>query len=212
LEKIGNRQIKDFPPTTLFYDDLAEIVEIINSTCKKIEITTKDYEITDPKELEVLAKKYSSGRFDNIKIQGYNPYINVELRTYGIQAYISEDTTEQHGIIAKVRNIVTKGKKINPEWLTKVFYLIITLVIAFLFLMKQFKLGLGFSLLFFASTPITLPFFVEYQMRNKVIIHTDPRGSEKGFYERNKDNLIVAVIAGVAVSVITYLISNLTHI
>ena len=83
MEKITNKISEDFPPTTLYLDDLERIVEILAESCKRIEIKTGDYKITDTSELNVLALKFPEGRFGHIYVQGYEPYVSVELRTYG---------------------------------------------------------------------------------------------------------------------------------
>lgn len=113
MERVGNKRIEDFPATTLYLDDLEEIVGILAGACKRLEIKVGDYKITDAGELNLLAQKFS-GRFEHIALQGYNPYVSVDLRTYGVSAYISEDSLEQRGIVARIRDVINKGKKKNP--------------------------------------------------------------------------------------------------
>ena len=111
MEKITSKRSEDFPPATLYLDDLSQIVEVLAQACKRIEVKTGDYKITDPSELNALASKFPAGRFDHICLQGYDPYISSDLKTYGVSAYNSEDTLVQRGIVSTIREIVNSGKK-----------------------------------------------------------------------------------------------------
>ncbi len=204
MERIGNRRIEDFPPTTLFLDDLAEIVSVFTQACKRIEIRAGDYKLTDPGKLEALAKKYPKGRFDDIYLQGYDPYISLDLRTFGISAYISEDTLEQRGIIARIGDIVARGKKKSPAWLYFPLIYLPVLAGVWQLLSEQYLLGVALITLYFAS----IPFAVKYGMRNKVIIHSEPQGATKTFLERKKDDIALAVISAGLGGLITYLVTK----
>ncbi len=58
--------IEDFPPATLYLDDLAQIVQVLAESCKKIEVKSGDYKIIDSSELNDLASKFPDGRFDHV--------------------------------------------------------------------------------------------------------------------------------------------------
>jgi hypothetical protein len=103
LERNSNKILEDFPPTTLYIDDLAEIIEVFREGCKRVEVAAGEYKIADMSELEALAAKFSGDRFIDVKIQGNDPYVSVEFRPYAVRAYISEDSLEQRGVISKVR-------------------------------------------------------------------------------------------------------------
>jgi hypothetical protein len=197
LEYIGNQQIEDFPSTTLFFNDLAEIIEIFCSACKKVEIDCGKYRITDASELEELAKKFPNGRFESIHIQGLNPYISLDLKNYKIEAYISENTIEQHGIIAQARNIILRGKKIKLDWIWNVFMgsiLVIGMWLLKLKLNTQMNI-IGITLILEAL--LSVPTGVNYAMKNNVIVYTEIRSIKKGFIERNKDSLLVNIIVAI---------------
>lgn len=205
LEKITNKISEDFPPTTLYLDDLSQIVEVLVQSCKKIEVKTGDYKITDPSELNALASKFPAGRFDHVYLQGYDPYVSIELRTSGVSAYISEDTLVQRGIVSKIRDIVNSGKKKNPGW----FYGALSNVAAFAgtwqIISKEYVVG---ALLVFLSLA-TIPISVRYGMKNKVIVHSQRRSDVKTFFERKKDDIALAAISATLGGVIAYMITKL---
>jgi hypothetical protein len=183
LEKLSNRRIEDFPSTTLFFDDLTEIVNILANTCKKIEISTRSYKISNPNELELLAEKYTNGRFDDIYLQGYQPYIKIDLRTFGVTAYISEDTTEQRGTIEKIKEIVVKGKKLHPLWLFISFNIVIAPVLAY----TSYISKIDSIVLILIVASISVPINTKFIMKNKVIVHTMSRSAKKSILKKVSD-------------------------
>jgi hypothetical protein len=204
LEKITSRRIEDFPPTTLYLDDLSEIVGVMAQACSHIEIKSGDYKITDASELDVLASRFPSGRFDDVYLQGYDPYISIGLRKHAISAYISEDALEQRGIVSKVRDIINDGKKRNPEWLFAALSNIAVAVGMWQIISKEYYVGALLVLLSFAIIPIS----VNYGMKNKVVIHSKKRGEVKTFIERKKDDISLAVISALLGGAITYVVTK----
>ena len=205
MEKVENKTIEDFPSATLFFDDLSEIVAIFVGSCKRIELKAGDYRITDPKELDELAKKFQKGRFGAIYLQGYDPYIQLNLATR-VSAYISEDSLEQRGIIAKCRDIVARGKKLNPFWLLNAATNVPTLIAAWQLLSKEYLVGLLLLGLSFALIPVS----VTYGMKNRVIVHTHTRASVTTFFQRKKDDIVLAIVSAAIGALVTYLATKYT--
>ncbi|MGZ5050910.1 MAG: hypothetical protein ACXWF8_01725 [Methylobacter sp.] len=202
MEYIGNKTIEDFPSTTLFFNDLKDIVNIFFGACKEVEIECGDYKITDAHELEELANKFPNGRFEDIYIRGYHPHVTLELRTFRIEAYISESTNEQHGIISRVRDVILKGKKRKVDWIGHVFTAV--LLLASFYLTKSKQPIMATTLLI--ESLLSIPVGVNYAMRNNVIVYTELRSNKKSFFERNKDELLINLIVAIGTAVLTFLI------
>lgn len=203
MERVGNKRIEDFPATTLYLDDLEEIVGILAGACERLEIRVGDYKITDARELSLLAQKFRD-RFEHIALQGYDPYVSVDLRTYGVSAYISEDSLEQRGIVARIGDVINKGKKKNPGWFYGALTNVLALAGTITALNKEYALGLTMV----AASFLSIPFAVKYGMKNKVIVHTVKRGQVTSFFERRKDDLGLAAISAILGGVVTYLITR----
>lgn len=203
MKRIGNQRIEDFPAATLYLDDLEEIVTIFDDACKTIEISAGDYTIDDARELTALAEK-CRGRFEDIEIQGYDPYVSVDLRTFKISAYISEDSLEQRGIIAKVRDVVGRGKKRDPAWLSNALIGVMMFAGITAAANGEYILGLISIIVTFAFIPLV----VKYQMNNTVVVYNAMRGRTKSFFQRRKDDLRIAAISAILGSVVTYLITR----
>jgi hypothetical protein len=209
LENIASESqlFEDFPSATLYLDDLSEIFGILAEACDKVEVTAGDYEICDPDELDALASKFPQGRFGHIHLQGYDPYIAIDLRTSGVSANISKDTFEQRGLVSKLRDIVQRGKKRNlhPGWLFTGLSHISILGFAWQLFSKEYLMGA----LLFSLSIASLWISVRYNMKNKVIVHSQRRGSVRTFFERKKDDIALSFIAALFGGAITYLITKL---
>ena len=117
MERSSNKHDENLPAATLYLDDVVEIVDTFAKTCVNLEITSGEYKITDPSELSALASKFPSGRFDDMRIQGFKPFVSLELRAYGARTYISEDTIEQRVVVTSAREILQRCRKFKPETL-----------------------------------------------------------------------------------------------
>lgn len=165
---------------------------------------SRGLKITDLAELTELATKFPSGRFDDVFIQGYEPYISVDLRTFGVSAYISADTVEQRGVIARISDVVSRGKKRSPYRLYVVLVSLAMLVGIWQVFAKEYVLGTALVVLSFVS----IPFAVRCGMKNEVIIHSETKGATKSFLERKKDDIALAVIAAFIGGAVTYLFTK----
>ena len=204
MEKLGNNRIEDFPATTLFYDDLSDIVSAIKEVCARIEIRTGNYKTDNTDEIGELAKKQKNDRFMDIYIQAYDPYISIDLKTYGISAYISEDAPEQRGVVAKIKEIADRGKKRHFEKLYKIPLYALVASGTVLFIKSEYEIG-AFLV---ALAILSIEWTVKLEMKNKVIIKTMERGSSKSFVKRKRDDITLAFIAAIFGGIVTFLVTK----
>ena len=198
--------MEEFPPTTLYLDDLSEIINILTKACERVNVRAGEYKITDISEIEELASKFPAGRFEDVYLQGDKPYITVNLLTYGVSAYASIDTFENRGIISNVRDIVNRGKKINPALFYNSLSYIPILLCIWEFMSKEYVFGTW--LIFLSIQAIFIA--VKYSMKNKVIIYSRPRSQVKTFFERKKDDIVLAIISAIFGGFVAYIITKLT--
>ena len=64
------------------------------------------------------------------------------------------------------------------------------------------------ALLIFLSFA-TIPMGVRYNMKNKVIVHSQQRSDVKTFFERKKDDIALVVISATLGGIIAYMITKL---
>lgn len=205
METITHATFEDFPPTTLYLDHLSQIVGLLGESCKSIEVRTGNYKITNPSELNELASKFPGGRFNDIYLQGYSPFIKIDLRTYGVSAYISEDTLVQRGIVSKVRDIVNGSKKRRPGWFYSAMLNLAVMIGIWQIMAKEYVVG---ALLIFLPLS-AIPFVVKYGMKNKVIVHSRQRSEVTTFLERKQDDIILVAVSAVLGGMVAYMITKL---
>lgn len=205
MDRIGNRSFEDFPATTLFLDDVRDIIEVFEDTCQRFEVKANEYKITSASELGDLAAKFPGGRLDDIYIQGYDPYVSVDLRSFRVRAYVSDDTPVQMGVVAKVREIVDRGKRWTA---TPVLYVpgwILSMLGVGLLVWD--RPALGVSAMSFAASATALSWLM--LKRQSVIVYAIERGTRSGFFKRKRDEVVLALIAAAAGSLITYVTTKL---
>lgn len=204
MERNSNKVLTEFPPANLYIDDLAEVIKAFNEGCQHIEVTAGEYKITDSNELEALAAKFPGDRFPDVKIQGKDPYLSVDFRPYEIQAYISESSLNQLGIISKVREIIKGRKKLRADFTLNVIYFAAIAVGTWQLLNTHYFIGA----LIIGSGFVTIPFSVRRGMKNNVIIYTKRRNEVRGFLERKKDDLVLAGISALLGAVFSYALTT----
>ncbi len=201
MKKSGKR-FEDFPPSQLYIEDLKEIIGVFENNCEKVEIRTDDYDNVLSSEIDSLVDSLQSKRFDNIYIKAYRPYVTLDLKSYGISAYISEDDLIHHGIIAKVREIVEKRKKKYFSTIPNILsFLPIVGFFVTLCLREWLFSGAFLMLSFLMVGPI-----VKYQMAYKVIVLTSSKTQKESFFVRRKDELLVALVSALIGALITFLL------
>ena len=190
MERVSNKHVDDFPAATLYLEELNEIVDTFVQACESIEVTAGEFKISDPSELGALAAKFPRGRFEDIKVQGYKPYVSLELLSFRARAYISEDSLEQRGIVSKVREVLHRNRKMRSDRIFDISAAISLCLGAWQILSKTYLLGgplvvAAFALLLLGG-----------RMRNNtVLVYAKSRAESKSFFQRKKDDVLLAVIA-----------------
>ena len=189
MKRTGNKRIEDFPPSKLYLNDLQEILSIFEGSCKEVTIKTGEYENVKPSELPELIEKLKLKSFEDIYIISREPYVTLDLRSFGISAYVSESSSIQLGLIAQVKEIINKNRK-------KFFRVIPNLItgapmlagMAAIIYEEWLLVLLGFSVSFLMIWPAA-----KYQMSRTLEVSTIPKQKESSFFKRRKDELIIAV-------------------
>jgi hypothetical protein len=205
VERVGNRFIGRFPAVKLYRNDLLELIAAFEDGCERIEVRSGDFQIASGSELDQLAQQFPKGRFDDINIQGYYPFVSIELRSFGVRAYVSQDSSEQLGIVAKARVAIEQGKRL-PPWLVLGVPACVLLVAG---LVLTFS-GLSYDaavICLAASLPLMSGFLGPGWRR--VVVYTRTRHESPGFMQRNRDSIALVLISAVAGGLVTYLITRL---
>ena len=191
MEKIERNSDEDFPATTLYLDDLKDILRAVSSVCKKVEIRTEDYKLNNLEEIDTLAEKYTKGRFPNIYVQSYEPHFSLNIATSRISIYTNQGTFELKGLIAEVKGIANRGKKPFYTLRYRLFYIVLSLLGGFLVFSGNYEFWGPLVAVYFGVAAWLIPI----ELRNRVVVKTQPRGSTPNFFKRNRDNIILAAFS-----------------
>jgi len=202
MKKSGNKRFEDFPAAKLYLDDLMELVSVLENNCGEVQIRTEDYDEVKPSELGELAASIDGNRFGDIYIKSHEPYITLDLRAFGVSAYISEDSLIQHGVIAKFREIIEKRKKKYFGTLTNILGFIPMAGFGVSIANSEWVLAaMCLGLIFLMIWPI-----VKFQTAHKVVVSTTPKSNERSFFSRRKDDIAVAMGSALIGAIVSFIL------
>lgn len=202
MKKSGSKSFEDFPSTTLYLDDLKEILSVLSANCEEVKLRTGDYDDVKPEELDELASSLKSERFQDIYIQAHHPNISIDLRSFGIRAYISEDDVIQRGVISKIREVVARKERRYFGKVLNVIGILPPAACAISFVMGEYAFSAAMLLLSFLMIFPT----VKYQMAHKVIVMPENQETRTPFLKRKKDELLVALVAAFVGAIISFVL------
>ena len=204
MERVSNKHDENLPAATLYLDDVIEIIDTFSKACARLEISAGEYKIADPTELKALADKFPLGKFEDLKIQGFEPFVSLELRSYGARTYISEDSLEQRVVVTSAREVLQRCRKIKPNSLVTITFFTLIALTAWSVTAKSYYLVGSLALASFTLLTITLNFRM-----NTIIVYTRTRADSKTFFQRKKDEVLLAVIAAALGAAASYAVIKL---
>lgn len=205
MKKSGSKSFEDFPSTLLYLDDLKDILSVLSANCEEVRLRTGDYDDVAPEELDELVSNIKLERFQNIHIQTNKPYISIDLQSYVIRVYISEDNVIQRGVISKIREIVKRNERRYFEKALTVIGMLPLVALGILVIMKEYAFS---AVMFFLSLMMIFP-ITKYKMNHKVIILTKNKENRIPFLKRKKDELLVALVSASVGALISFILIKL---
>jgi hypothetical protein len=200
MKKAGNKGFADFPTAKLYLDDLLDIVHVLEESCGKVQIRTDGYDEIESSEIADFAASLDENRFSDIYIKAYEPFITFDLRSFGISAYISEDTLVQHGIVSKFREIIERRKKKYFGTLINILGLVPTAAFGISIAKGEWL----FAVLFLGLSFLMIWPIVKYQMAHKVVVTTSLKRNESSFFSRKKDEILVAIGSALIGAIVSF--------
>lgn len=199
MKKIDKSLSKDYLPVKLYLDDLEQIDEIMKEASTSLSFETEDFKFDSIEELKNNLKK---AQINELHVKSSSPYITIDFTRMWARVYVSSSETSSAGIFFRLDQIISNRTRIL-KWLYSFYFIWVTNISVWL-------ISGTFGLTFISSrmnpyTSITLTalssmwlFWVLFiRLRSHSIIFLTHRGSEKPFLQRNKDNLILAIISAI---------------
>lgn len=209
MERIDKRNSKSYPPLILYIEELKEIIGVFKESSECPKIKSGDYKYESMDELIANCKGQCINDLDN---SIYNPLISLTLTNKYASLSCHSSKPAPMGLFHNIDKILTKA--VIPFHAAFHHYTVFALMMPISAMMAYFfftNIPLG---IFIAAALIYYWYFsfrLDEKRHSRIWIKH--RSETGGFLKRNKDQLIVALIAAVvggAIGVVgTLLVSHL---
>jgi hypothetical protein len=203
MEKIEKSITKNYLTVKVFLDDLEAIESALKESSERLEIKTDEYSFSSVEELKA---QYKDQTLKRLEISSLNPYIRIEFTPLWVRLYSGSDSTSSAGLFYKLNSIISTTTR-KPEFFYSYTFtgLLNLLALASLLLPKEFKVAI---LVFLSILVLWLCYVAYIRLMNSSKIIMMKRHDLKGFFQRNKDILIVGFFTSIVTIFVTLLLSN----
>jgi hypothetical protein len=203
MERIKPPLTKSYPPLVLGVADLEALEDVLRTAVKDYAAYSGNYKYTSIAELSAHVGKK---RIHNLKFEGSKPYTSLTFAPHDARVYVGDDDLVNAGLFQKIDAILTpRVRRFSIIYDPRMLVLIGPAVA-------------GVSALVGGQHRAVLPIVVGVVLavtiwsgwisikRHSVI---DLSASPETFWARNRDQILVAVIAAVVGSVVTLIATRL---
>lgn len=196
----------ELPPLHLYRDDLNDIETILRSELgvRKCEVSFDDYEVESFEDIPENHKPT-----DNFSIQTHSPYISIDIGRWSSVVYVANyDNLTIRGGVEKIKAILIKRARRRVSKLRKALSISssIVAILLTLFLVTAAVLRDIIDLVFIVLIFLLIILFVYVSIRlfpTRSIVEFSFESKKKGFWQRNKDQIILIVISAAVGAIIT---------
>jgi len=188
-------------PAKLYLNDLEHIYDILRKNTKRVDIYTSDYKVEDVKQLtELEIEEEHRLVFDCPEID-----ISIELLPNGIELFSGSDSVNNSGILVKIEEVIKKRRVPFGGFLVSIWPYIITvcLIIISIVIYGSNDYFIWFFLAFAVIIIIAYIFMARFNSNSFSTVKLISKKEESSFWKRNKDQILVAIIAAIISSFLT---------
>jgi hypothetical protein len=204
VKRLAKNLSRSLPPVKVFVDDIKTVIDIMSKASDNptFALSTDQYSLDDLKWLEELKGQ----KVGELNITLVEPRIDVSIMSSGVLLWTWQETPAIRGVLDEVAEfLVSKRRKFSwkEKGILKAFYALFAF--SFIVLMAQFIVGLGWLLYvcglgFFVALVLFIRMFT---VKSSII--PEKRVERKSFLERNRDQVIVAIVTAALTFVATLL-------
>jgi hypothetical protein len=204
---------KNYKPLILWRDDLEEITSIIQRRGATLEIKHAEYSYETVEELEGHIGPRDQTEF---KISGSKPYISIDLDSHRTSLYVGGGEPDASGIFFELDRVLAARQRRWPLLYSMWFCQSILLsLVAINVLASHLQIAPWYVPTFLAVIQIAAMLWLVWAFFVGLIRHSivrmERRATARSFLRRNKDQLIVAIIAAVVGAVLGILGTKLSE-
>lgn len=207
MEKVTKGLRKQYPVLRLYKSDIENIFNLIKGHSGEVEIIAEGFKLDDFSELNKLNKK----QIIDFEIRAHNPYFSVDFSKDAVIIYLSdEDDIGQRGLAEKVNEILSQRR--SPLRFLASWWIYVPLVIIYLISINLIENRTTHVIAFFGFISLTILWgYWGYSINEKkhsIIYLYDPSAAP-GFFKRNKDSILVAILGAIFGGIVTLIVTTL---
>lgn len=187
---------KHIPPVNLYREDLSAIAEALTQDNGKLGIRTDEFEYDSIDELV----SNSEDSLDGLSLKREIPYVSVDFDSRGgVWLYSEKNSLIARGIFAEIQEILESNRRFS--------YFVLRRFVEGSSWLGAAGLGafaaVGYWREVTLSVLLLLINIAFLFVKPRSIISRDLRAQTKNFWQRNSDQIVVALIAAVTGSIVT---------
>ncbi len=209
MRKTGSFQrFENLPPARLYLDDLKLIEERFRESSGEVEITVGDYALDSTQEIPEVSRSASHA----LKFWCRKPDVSLRFTRDQIYLGLYEDTAEAWGLASRVKDVLRHCRSFSTRaygfrWPAVVLWNVGVMGV----LSNRIRNSLALSLscwLFLCLGGTCIACWI-YVSSNFAIIYPYRRSDNPGFFRRNKDRLVLALISALVGAALTAVVTVL---
>jgi len=193
MERLDPSISKEYLPLILYLEDLSNIVQVLGDAGKSPKISTTEYSFESVAELQ---KQYGSGDLTALRIESNSPHLSIEMTCMAARLYVGSSQPEAAGLMWKINAILLRCRR-RGSWL----YSLPGSVGVGALLGSSIPILFLWDALAGLTAVLVWGFWMAWSFRitrrRYCLIILRPRSEVAGFVRRNKDQLVLAIIATV---------------
>lgn len=177
-----------YAPIVLWWDDVAEIFEILKAKASSVEMETTQYKFTT---LDVAREHLGDAPEYGMKFSSSSPYVKLESGSL----YVGAGPTSAQ-IFMEI-DVILKRRERRPRWIYSSWLFVPVVILGLVsFVLKEEATK---SMVVAIQVVLTLVYSggVFMTMKRGLVVYPQRKSEARGFFGRNKDQLLMLVITAV---------------
>ena len=207
LKKVTKSISIKIPPIRLFLEDVAAIEEVYKDYCKGYKIITDEYELDCTEDL----RKIEKDKLGQLCFKSSEPYIVVDFYPNRARIYSSDSSIISTGIVSKIRAIL--AKRTTPlRYFTSIRLVAVVgvaLALSWQFFGKILSNTNELRIIALTVLGIWICWFAcaaTFENKHYSLIYLKTKSSQKNFFLRNKDQVLLAIFSAFIGAAMTVLV------
>lgn len=199
----------DLPPLRLYVEDIREIEEVYKKSFNNYKIIVENFEIDSSEELSLIKEKTGKDELNRLSFESMDPYIRLDLSPSGGSIFSLTDDNICRGVIDKLKEIVLRRAS-SLRYIFNTWFLAgLAVLVGFLsatLARKGNTVWIISIITLYGFCAMWATWVYKFKFRKYCVIFLRSRGSQKNFFARNKDQILLSIISAFFGSIMTLIV------